>query len=171
MQMAHQPDDREAERDDEDEKDDSAFAPFFPKRSALSAGAAIVSPAFVLQRDGNIQPAAAFAGPRQEFLPLAARRLLGDARGLRDHPLELFHITAKTRFALREFFLFLVQRRSGFRRSAAHAGSLNLRGHPEKNQERQDPKNNQGQRHRETDLHPLRERPSGQSRASGRHLG
>ncbi len=107
----------------------------------------------------------------QQFLALPASRFLGDARSFRDHALQLFHFAAKLRFALSEFFLFLVERRSGFRRSAAHAESLSLRGHPKENQERDDPKNNQRQSDGETDLHPLREGfPAGQSRKTRRGL-
>jgi hypothetical protein len=89
---------------------------------------------------------------------LPARSFLGDAGSFRDHALQLFHFAAKLCFALSEFFLFLVERCSGFRRSGAHAESLTLRGHPEENQERDQSKNNQRQRQSETDLHPLRER-------------
>lgn len=156
--MAHQPDHGDTKRDHQHEKDDPAFAPFFPQRDAPPADAAIVTPAFVLQCNRNIEPAAAFTGAGQQFFPLPACRFLGDARRFRDHALEFFHFAAQLRFALSEFFLFLVKRRSGFRRSAAHAESLTLRGHPEKNHERDHPKNNQRQRDRETDLHPLSER-------------
>ena len=103
--------------------------------------AAIVAPAFVLERDGDIQPAAAFIGADQQFIPLPAGGFLGDTRRVRDKALEPFHFAAQLRLALREFFLFLVERSSGFRGSAAHAESLTLRGHPEENQEREHPKN------------------------------
>ncbi|MEY2490235.1 MAG: hypothetical protein QOC70_2177 [Verrucomicrobiota bacterium] len=162
--MAHQPDHGDTKRDHQDEKDDAALAPFLSERDAPAAGAAIVAPTFVLKCDGDIQPAAAFRRAGQQFFPLPPGRFLGDARRFRDHALELFHFAPHLRFALGEFFLFLVERRSGFRRSAAHAESLALHGHPEENQERDHSKNNQRQRESETDLHPLRERfPAAQS--------
>ncbi len=155
--MTHQPDHGDAKRDHQNEKDDAAFAPFLAQRDAAPADAAIVTPALVLKGNRNIEPAAAFTSAGQQFFPLPARRFLGDARRFRDHALELFHFAAQLRFALSEFFLFLVERCSGFSRSAAHAESLTLRGHPEKNCERDNPKNNQWQRDCETDLHPLGE--------------
>ncbi len=155
--MAHKPDDGDTKRNHQNKKHDPAFAPFLPQRDAPAADAAIVAPAFVLERDRDIQPAAAFAGAGQQFLALPARSFLGDAGSFRDHALQLFHFAAQLRFALSEFFLFLVERCSGLRRSAAHAESLNLRGHPEEDQERDDPENNQRQGESETDLQPLRE--------------
>jgi hypothetical protein len=156
--MAHQPNDGDTKRNHQNKKHDSAFAPFLPQRDAPAADAAIVAPAFVLERDRDIQPAAAFAGAGQQFLALPARSFLGDAGSFRDHALQLVHFAPKLHFALGEFFLFLVERCSGFKRSAAHAKSLTFRGHPEENQERDHPKNNQRQRQSKTDLHPLRER-------------
>jgi hypothetical protein len=156
--MADEPDDCETERDHENQKNNPAFPPLFAQGNAAAAAAAIVRPALVLERDRNIEPATAFAGAGQQFLSLAARSFLGHARRFRDHAFEFFHFAAQLRFALGEFFLLLVERRPGFRRSAAHAKSLRLRGHPEKNQKRHDPKNNQRQRDREADLQPLGER-------------
>lgn len=155
--MSDQPDHRDTKRDHQDEKDDASFAPLFSQRNAPAAGAAIVTPAFVLECGGHIQPAATFARPGQQLFPLPPGSLLGDARGFRDKAFEFFHFAAQLRFALSEFYLFLGERSSGFRRSAAHAQSLTFRGHPEENQERDQPENNQRQRHRETDLHPLAE--------------
>ena len=157
MQMADEPEDRETERDHENQKNNSAFPPFFPQGNTPPADAAIVAPAFVLERHGDIEPAPAFAGTGQQFFPLPARSFLSDARRFSDHALEFFHFAAQFRFALGEFFLLLVERRPGFRRSAAHAKSLCLRGHPEENEERHDPKNYQRQGDREADLQPLRE--------------
>lgn len=169
--MRHQPDDGDTERDHQNEKNDPAFAPFLPERNAPAPDAGIVTPALVLERGRDIQPAASFAGALEQFLALAARGFLGDAGSFRDHALEFFHFAAKLRFALSEFFLFLVERRSGFKRSAAHAESLTVRGHPKENQERDHPENDQWQRHRETDLHPLCERFSAsQSRKTRRGL-
>ena len=144
--MAHQPDHGDAKRDHQDEKDDAALAPFLSERDAPAAGPAIVAPAFVLKGNGDIQPAAAFARAGQQFFSLPAGRFLGDARRVCDHPLKPFHFAPQFRFALGEFFLFLVKRRSGFRRSAAHAESLTLHGHPKENQERDHAKNDQRQR-------------------------
>ena len=158
MQMADEPENREAERDHENQKNDSAFPSLFAQGNAPSSDAAVIAPALVLERDRDIKPAAALAGAGQQFLPLPARSFLGDARSFRDHALEFFDFAAQLRFALGEFFLLLVERRPGFRRSAAHAKSLRLRGHPEKNEERHDPKNYQRQSNRESDLQPLRER-------------
>ena len=167
--MARQPDDGDTKRNHENKKNDPAFAAFLPQRDAPASDAAIVAPAFVLERDRNIQPAAAFAGAAQQFLALPARSFLGDAGSVRDHTLQFFHFAAKLCFALSEFLLFLVERCSGFRWSAAHAESLTLRGHPEEDQERAHRKNNQRQRQRETDLHPLRKRFSAaQSRKTRR---
>lgn len=158
MQMADEPENRETERDNKNQKNNPAFPPLFAERNAPPADAPIIAPAFVLERDRNIEPAPAFAGAGQQFLSLPARSFLGHPRRFRDHALEFFHFAAQFRFALGEFFLLLVERRPGFRRSVAHAKSLRLRGHPEKNEERHDPKNNQRQRDRESDLQPLRER-------------
>ena len=158
MQMADEPENREAKRDHENQKNDSAFPSLFAQGNAPSSDAAVIAPALVLKRDRNIKPAAAFAGAGQQFLPLPARSFLGHARSFRDHALEFFDFAAQRGFALGEFFLLLVERRPGFRRSAAHAKSLRLRGHPEKNEERHDPKNYQRQSNRESDLQPLRER-------------
>ena len=155
--MARQPDDRDTERDHKDKKYDPPFSPFLAQRDAPAAAAVIVGPPLVLERDRHIEPAAPFRGPIQKLFALPARVFLGHARRFRDHPLELFHFAPQLRFALGEFFLFLVERRSLFRRSAAHAGSLSLRGNPEKNEQRHHAKNYQWQRHRETDLDPLRE--------------
>ena len=167
--MAHQPDHGDSKRDHQDEKNDTAFAPFLSERAAPAARAAIIAPAFVLERGRNIQPAAALSRAGQQFIPLPAGGFLGHARRVRNHALEPFHFAAQLRFALSEFFLFLVERRSGFRRWAAHAESLALHGHPEENQERDYSKNNQRQRERETDLHPLREGfPAAQSRKARR---
>lgn len=172
--MAHQPDDGDAKRNHQNKKHHSAFAPFLPQRDTPATDAAIVAPAFVLERDRNIQPAAAFAGAGQQFVALPARSFLGDAGSLLDHALQFFHFAAKLCFALSEFLLFLVERCSGFRRSAAHAESLTLRGHPEENQKHDHPKNNQRQRQSETDLHPLRERfsaaQSGKTRGGVRQI-
>jgi len=158
MQMADEPENREAERDHENQKNDSAFPSLFAQGNASSSDAAVIAPALVLERDRDIKPAAAFAGAGQQLLPLPARSFLGHARSFRNHTLEFFHFAAQLRFALGEFVLLLVERRPGFRRSAAHAKSLRLRGHPEKNEERHDPKNYQRQSNRESDLQPLRER-------------
>jgi hypothetical protein len=158
MKMAHQPNDGDTKRNHENKKNDPALAPFLSQRNAPAADAAIVAPTLVLERDRDIQPAAALAGAGQQFLALPARVFLGNARSFRNHALQLFHFAAKLRFALREFFLFLVERCSAFKRSATHAESLTLRGHPEEDQERDHPKNNQWQRDRETDPHPLSER-------------
>ena len=158
MEVAHQPDDGDTKRNHQNKKNDPAVAPFFPQRDTPAADAAVVAPAFVLESDRDIQPAAAFAGAGQQVLALSPRSFLGDTRSFRDHALELFHFAPKLCFALSEFLLFLVERCSGFRRSAAHAESLTLRGHPEENQERDHPKDNHRQRQSETDLHPLRER-------------
>jgi hypothetical protein len=169
MKMAHQPNDGDTKRNHENKKNDPALAPFLSQRNAPAADVAIVGPTLVLERDRDIQPAAAFAGAGQQFLALPARVFLGNPRSFRNHALQLFHFAAKLRFALREFFLFLVERCSAFKRSATHAESLTLRGHPEENQERGQPKNNQRQRQSETDLHPLRERFSAaQSRKTRR---
>ena len=169
MKMAHQPDDGDTKRNHENKKNDPAFAPFLSQRDAPPADAAIVAPAFVLERHRDIQPAAAFAGAAQQFLALPACSFLGDAGSVCDHALQLFHFAAHLHLALSEFVLFLVERCSGFKRSAAHAESLTLRGHPEENQERDHPKNNQRQRQSESDLHPLRERFSAaQSRKTRR---
>ena len=156
MQMADEPEDCKTERDHENQKNNPAFPPLLAQGNTPPADAAIVAPALVLKRDRNIEPAPAFTGAGQQFLPLPARSFLGHARRFRDHALEFFHFTAQLRFALGEFFLLLVERRPGFRRSAAHAKSLRLRGHPEKNEERHDPKNYQRQGDREADLQPLR---------------
>ncbi|MEY2575591.1 MAG: hypothetical protein QOF80_1078 [Verrucomicrobiota bacterium] len=99
--MAHQPDDGQPEHDHQDKKDDSAFAPFLAQRFAASAGAAIVPPAGILQRDRNIEPAAPFARPVQQLLALPPRRFLRHPRRFRDHALEFFHLTAQLGFALR----------------------------------------------------------------------
>ena len=169
--MSHQPDDCDTERDHQNEKNNPAFPPFFPQRDATAPDTAVVTPALVLERDRDVQPAAAFAGALQQFLALPASCFLGDAGSFRDHALDFFDFAPKLRFALSEFFLFLVERRSGFKRSAAHAESPAVRGHPKENQERDHPKNNQRQRHRETDLYPLRERFSAsQSRKTRRGL-
>src|SRR3954466_6852975 len=65
MQMAYQPDNEEAERDNQDQKDNSAFAPLLAERSAPSAELAILAPAIVMKGNRDIQPAPAFAGPLQ----------------------------------------------------------------------------------------------------------
>lgn len=169
--MRHQPNDGDPERDYQNEKNDPAFAPFLPERNAPAPDAAIVTPALILEGDRDIQPAASFAGALEQFLALPARGFLCDARRFRDKALQLLPLAAQLRFALSEFFLLLVERRSGFIRSAAHAESLTVRGHPKENQERDHPENDQWQRHRETDLHPLRERfPASQARKAGRGL-
>ena len=169
--MAHQPDHGETKRDHQDQKDDAALAPFLSHRDAPAAGAAIGAPAFVLECDRDIQTAPAFSRASKQFLPLAAGRFLGHARRFRDHAFQFFHFAAQRRFALSEFFLFLVERRPGFRRSAAHAESLTLHGHPEENQERDHSKNNQRQGESETDLDPLRECfPAAESRETGRSI-
>ena len=168
MEMADQPDDRQTERDHQDQENDAAFPPFLAQRFASSAGAAVVSPAFILERDRNIQTAPPFTGAGQQFLALPAGGFFGHAGSFRDHSLELLHFPAQLRFALGEFLLFLVERRSVFSRSAAHAKSRNPRGHPEENHERHNPKNNQRQGERETDLQPLSERSAAaQPQAAG----
>ena len=134
--MARQPNDCDTKRNHQDKKYDPSFPPFLAQRDAPAATASIVAPTFVLERDRHIEPAAAFDGAIQKFLALPAGILLGHPRSFRDHPLELFHFAPQLRFAPGEFFLFLVERRSLFRRSAAHAESLDLRGHPEKNEKR-----------------------------------
>jgi hypothetical protein len=139
--MAHQPDNGQAERDYQNEKNNPAFAAFFAEGFPASSGAAIISPARVLERDRDIEPASPFARPRQQFLTLPPGRFLGDPRRLGDHALQFLHLAAQLRFALREFFLFLVERRPGLRRSAAHAGLLDLRRHPKENQQRNDAEN------------------------------
>ncbi len=155
--MTHQPDDGESERDDQHEKNDSTFASFLAQGFPTAAFMPVVSPTRVLKRDGNIEPAPAFARPGQQLFPLTSRGFFCHPRRFRDHTLEFFHLAAQLRFALSEFFLFLVERRPGLRRSAAHAELLNFRGHPKENEQRQDPENDQGQGHGETNLHPLHE--------------
>src|SRR5204862_4108513 len=150
----HQPDDRQSQRDHQHEKNDPAFAPFLTQRFPPAAGATFVPPAGVLQRDRNIEPASPFTRPLQQLFALPPRRFLSYSRRFRDHPLQFFHLAAQLRLALREFILFLVERRPGLRRSAAHAELLGLRRHPKENQQRQGAENNQRQRHRESDLQP-----------------
>ena len=136
MQMAHQPDDRQPEGDHQHEKNDPALPPFFPERFPAATGAAFVSPAGVLERDRNIEPAPSFARSFQEFFALPPCRFLGHPRRFRDHALQFFHLAAQLRLALREFILFLVKRRPGLRRSAAHAELLGLRRDPKEHQQR-----------------------------------
>jgi hypothetical protein len=170
MEMADQPDDGDTERNHQDEKNDPAFAPFLAHRNTAAAGAAIIAPAFVLQRDRNIQPAASFAGSGQQLVLLPACRFFGHAGSVRDHAFQFFHLAPQLRLTLGEFVLLLVEWCSGF--TVAHAESLTLRGHPEEDQERGQPENNQRQRQSEPDLHPLREGFStAQSRQTGGGLG
>lgn len=143
MEMADEPDDRDTERNHENKKNNPALAPFLAHRNTTTAGAVIVAPAFVLERDRNIQAAASFAGAGQQFVALPARRFLGHAGGIRDHAFQFFHFTPQLGLTLGEFFLLLVEWCSGF--TVAHAESLTLRGHPEENQERGQPENNQRQ--------------------------
>ena len=159
MQMADEPDDRHAKRDHQHQKNYSAFAPFFPKRFSSATGSSFVAPAFILERDRNIEPAASFARAGEQFLTLTPRRFLRHARRFCNHPLEFFHLAAQLRFSLREFFLFLIERRPGLRsRSAAHAELLDLLRHPKENDQRQDPESDERQSDGEADLQPLRER-------------
>lgn len=158
MKMAHEPDDCDPERDYQKEKNDSSFAAFFAERFSPATRPAFIAPAFVLERDGNIEPAPAFARPCQKLFPLPPRRLFRHPGRFRDHSLELFHLPAQLRFALGQFFLFLVKRRPGLRSwSAAHAGLLNLLRHPKEYEQREDPKSDQRQGHCEPDLKPLHE--------------
>src|SRR5205085_868364 len=50
MQMADEPDDSETERDHENQKNNSAFPSLFAQGNAPSSDAAVVAPAFVLER-------------------------------------------------------------------------------------------------------------------------
>src|SRR5438046_8956234 len=59
MQMADEPDDRDAECDHQHQKNDPAFASFFPERFSAAARSAFVPPARVLERNRNIAPGAA----------------------------------------------------------------------------------------------------------------
>src|SRR5205807_10053453 len=94
MQVADEPDDRDAERYHQYQENNSAFAPFFPQRLSPAVRSSFIAPASVLERDRNIQPAPAFAPPGQQFFPLSPRRFLRHSRRFRDHPLEFFHLAA-----------------------------------------------------------------------------
>ena len=95
MQMADEPDDRDAERDHQYQKNDPAFASFFPERFSPAVRSAFVAPPFVLECHRNIEAAAPFTRASEYFLPLPSRSFLGYARRFRDHPLELLHLAAQ----------------------------------------------------------------------------
>ena len=160
--MAHQPDNQRRERDYQHEKNDAAFPPFLPQRFPAATAPPRVAPSSVLERDRNIETAPAFGRARQQFFPVPARGFFRHFGSFRDHPLELFHLAAELRLFLSQFFLFLIQRRPGLRRSAAHAVLLGLRRHPEENDERDDPENDEGQTDGQPNLHPLSKRFPGE---------
>lgn len=100
MEMTHQPDDQQRQRDYQNQKNDPAFAPFFAQRFPAATSPAHVSPPFVLERDGNVEAAPAFRRADEQFLALPAGGFLRNPRGLGDHLLELLHFAPKLRFLL-----------------------------------------------------------------------
>src|SRR5437763_13598792 len=100
MQVADEPDDRDAERYHQHQENDPAFAPFFPQRLSPAVRSSFIAPASVLERDRNIQPAPAFARPGQQLFPLPPRRFLRPSPRLRDHPHEYFQFSPQSRIPL-----------------------------------------------------------------------
>ena len=157
MEVGRQPDHRHGKRDHKDDEDDATFAPLFSQRGSRATGVRVVPPTRVMEGGGNVETAAALGSAAEQFLALATRSFLRHPRRLRDHALELLHLLSHLRGATGQFFLFVIERRLRFRRAAAHAELLPFRREPEENNERDESENDQRQRDRETDLHPLRE--------------
>jgi len=162
MNMSRDPEDGGGKSDDQHDEEQAAFAALLAERARPALIPEIFGVAFVVERDGNIEPIAPFARALEKFFLLAARRFRGDARRLFDHPLQVLHLLAQFIFALREFLLLLVQRSVGMRASPGHVRLTTVASHPEKNQERGGAENNEGQGEGQADLQPL---PEGSCRA------
>jgi hypothetical protein len=156
MQVTHQPNNCDGERDCENDKYDPAFAPRLAERTAPLGPPIIVAVTFVLQSDRNIKTAAAGVGSHAQFFSLPPRSLLRDPRRIRDYALEFFNLVPQVRFPVGQFFLFSIQRRGQSRRATKHEASPGGRGHPEKKKERDKTENDQGQTKDEANLQPLK---------------
>jgi len=60
--MTYEPEDRETERDDQNEKDNAALASLLSQRDSPAADWSVVGPSFVLKRERDIETAPAFTG-------------------------------------------------------------------------------------------------------------
>src|SRR5437899_2274319 len=79
MQTIEQPDGRYQKRNDQEEKNDAAFAALFPKRPATFSRSS-VAVAFVVQRHRNVKATAALARAREQFFALTSLHLFSDSR-------------------------------------------------------------------------------------------
>ena len=155
MQVTHQPNNCDGERDCENDKYDPALAARFAKRPAPLRPPIIVAVTFVVQSDRNIEAAAGVGSPAQ-FFSLVPRSLLRYPRRIRDHALEFFNLVPQVRFPVGQFFLFSIQRRSQSRRATKHEASPGGRSDPEKKKERDKAENDQRQTKGEANLQPLK---------------
>ena len=69
--MAYEPEDGNRKGNDENDEHNPAFTTFFAKGYAPATVAAAVAVALILQRDGNIEPAASLACAHKKFFALA----------------------------------------------------------------------------------------------------
>src|SRR5713101_7899633 len=122
MQTIEQPDGRSQKRNDEKEEENPSFTSLFAERTAPLARSS-VAVAFVLQRHRNVQAAAALARAHEQFFALTLFHFLGDARCIRDHAFELFHLIAQLRFLTRQFLFCLIERGCRSRRTTKNAAS------------------------------------------------
>src|SRR5713101_3237465 len=122
MQTIEQPDGRSQKRNDEKEEENPSFTSLFAERTAPLARSS-VAVAFVLQRHRNVQAAAALARAHDQFFALTLLDFFGDARRVRNHPLELFHLVAQLRFLARQFLFRLIERGCRSRRTTKHSAS------------------------------------------------
>src|SRR5439155_16927300 len=74
MQTIEQPNGRYQKRNDQEEKNDAAFAALFPKRTASLARSS-VAVAFVVQRHRNVEATAALARAHEQFFALTSLHL------------------------------------------------------------------------------------------------
>ena len=156
MQVTHQPNNCDGERDCENNKYNPALAARFAKRPAPLGPPIIVAVTFVVQSDRNIEAAAAGVGSPAQFFSLLPRSLLRDPRRIRDHALEFFNLVPQVRFPVGQFLLFSIQRRSQSRRATKHEASPGGRSYPEKKKERDKTENDQRQTKGEANLQPLK---------------
>src|SRR5260370_10394016 len=84
MQTIEQPNGRYQKRNDQEEKDDAAFAALLPKRTAAPAWPTFAV-AFVMQRHRKVKATAALARAHEQFFALTLSHFLGDALHVRDH--------------------------------------------------------------------------------------
>jgi len=122
MEMVQQPNRSDQKSNYQHEKQNATLASLFPQRAATSARTGFALPP-VLQRHGNVEPAAALAGAQKKFFALTFFDFFRHARRVIDHSLQLVHLFAQLGFLPRQVLFRLIERGVRSKRAAKHAAS------------------------------------------------